>query len=294
VIAVGLLIASTVHPLVAGSLTPDPANGVSPAETDFNGQHWTVSLIPNPAQYMTSCPWLIPAAQVENQPYNAHPDQEKWNFTYSNTFNGTFTLNTYEATAGGGGGGADFKITYTPGDGDPSGADVRWVSVIDTNYPSPRGTAYGLAGTGDNGIPVGTTAYLDNEGAEGADPDDRPDTGWPPTDPWYGWLTVPSGGSITDSTAATSTYFIDTPFLPLLNGRDWEAQTFLAKETVKTQDGVTIHNVVFYGGVWWGFVDSAVPEPAALALFATAFVAISIRRFERRKRDAHPTIGSRA
>lgn len=294
----GLMLAtvlvSLLQPLSAGTLTPNPANGVSPATTDYMGFRWTVSLIPNPALYMTSCPWLLPAAQAAAQPYNTHPDQEQWNFSYADTFNGTFTLNTFVATAGGGFGGADFKITYTPGAGDPSGNDVRWVSVIDTNNPTPRGTAYGVAGTGGNGIPSGTTAYLDNEGAEGTGA--RPATGWPPTDPWYGWLTVSPGGNITGSAAATSTVFIDTPSLPLLNGRVWEAQTFLAKETQSENEGVIIHNVTFYGGVWWGFMHSAVPlpEPSTLSLLAIATVSMTIQTIRRRRLQTNAPIDSRA
>jgi PEP-CTERM motif len=277
-VTITLFIPALITPASAGTLTPNPANGMSPATSMTDDFNWTVSLTPNPALYMTSCPWLLPAAQAAAQLYNKDPNQQ-WNFSYATTFNGKFALQSYQANAAGVLGFPEFTINYTPGDGDPSGNDVRWVQVIDTNMPSARGTAYGVPGTGANGIPMGTTAYLDNEGAKGTG--DKPATGWPSTDPWYGWLSVPAGKSITDSTMANSTMFSDTPIMKLVNGFDWEAQVFLAKDTVTVDGTKTVHDTKLYGGVWWGFVDTAVavPEPAtgALIMFGLGLLVPQLR-----------------
>jgi hypothetical protein len=268
----------------AGSLTPDPAAGDPHAVGPING--FTVSLIPDPAVYMTSCPWLIPAAESASQPYNK--DQfNVWTFNYATSFNGKFTLTQYAATNDGTSGGADFNVDYTPGAGDPTGADVRWMQVIATNMPSSRGQDYGVAGNGTNGIPTGWTAYLDNAGPDVANPPPNTDPN-PPIDPYYGWLTATNPNDITTSTAANSTHFLDTPWLPLVVGRIWEAQAFVTKET-DTYDPdteVTTHAVTIYGGVWWGF--QVVPEPSTyvLTLIGGGFVAVSQVRKSRRERAA--------
>jgi hypothetical protein len=264
----------------AGMLLPDPAKGKSPAVDPFKGNR--VVLMPNPALYRSTdlgCPWLLPAAETANQPYN----KDKWNFSYAAKFNGTFTLETYEANIVGVLGWADFKITYKPGDGDPSGLDVRWMQVIDTNMPTKRGSKYGVTNKDNSAIPAGTTAYLDNEGPKDGNP--KPDTGYVPVDPYYGWLSVPKGnaGMITDSTMATATSFADFPIQPFKVGYTWEAQVFLAKQTDEVIDGATIHNVKIYGGVWWGFQDLApAPEPSTWVL---ATIALGIGVLFRRQRS---------
>lgn len=263
----------------AGMLKPDPAMGSSPAETESDNLKWTVTLIPNPALYMTQCTWLLPAAQAAAQPFNKDPNQQ-WNFSYATKFNGIFELKTYKPNAVGVIAFTEFEISYAPGDGDPSGNDVRWIQVIDTNTPSVRGMAYGVAGTGANGIPNGTTAYLDNEGRKGTGT--KPATGWPVTDPWYGWLQVPEGKGISDSESANAMKFSDFTTMKLVNGLDWEAQAFLAKDTMTVDGAKTIHDVKLYGGVWWGFMESAVavPEPAVgvLLLFMLVGLVVTSRR----------------
>ncbi len=230
-----------------GVLTPDPANGNPHSVGPIN--NFTDYLIPDPAVYRSpavGCPWLIPAAQAAAQPYNNATNV--WDFSYAASFSGTFNMTQYAATNDGSDGGADFNIDYTPGAMDPSGSNVRWMQVIDTNLPSTRGTTYGVVGTGGTGnhIPVGTTAYLDNAGPDAA-------SGNPPVDPYYGWLSVTDTSDITTSAFANSTHFSDAPFLPLVDGRNWEAQTFVTTETDSVSGGTTTHNVTIYGGVWWGF-----------------------------------------
>ena len=184
-------------------------------------------------------------------------------------------MTTYAATNDGTLGGADFTITYTPGAGDPTGGNVRWMQVIDTNMPSTRGVTYGVPGS-----PSGYTAYLDNAG-----PDDN--TNNPPVDPYYGWLTATNPNDITTSTAANSTSFTDTPALPLVNGRVWEAQAFVCSETDSLdphQPDITDHYVTMYGGVWWGFQD--VPEPSTLALLGIGAVNLIAYAWRKRRRTA--------
>ena len=242
------------------TLTPDPANGNPSSVGPIN--NFVVSLIPDPALYMTSCPWLIPAAEAAAQPYNNSATDE-WNFSYATSFNGTFNMTQYAATNNGSYGGADFEITYTAGEGDPSGNAVRWMQVIATNMPTARGQTYGVAGTGSNGIAVGTTAYLDNAG---------PGQTHAPIDPYYGWLTATDTSDITTSTAANSTHFLDTPWLPLVDGRLWEAQAFVVNESTSVSDNITTHDVAIYGGVWWGFRHTAVPEPSTFALLVIGII----------------------
>ena len=277
VLAVALLIVLLVAPASAGMLKPNPANGISPATSESGGFKWTVALMPNPALYVTTSPSLLTAAQAAAQPYNKDANQQ-WKFSYATTFNGTFELKTYKANAVGTLSFPEFEISYTPGDGDPAGNDVRWIQVINTNKPSARGMAYGVAGTGANGIANGMTAYLDNEGRKGTG--DKPASGWPPTDPWYGWLQVPAGMGITDSPTANSMKFTDTPIQPLVNGLDWQAQAFLAKDTVTVDGAKMIHDVKLYGGVHWGFGHSAVavPEPATSVLMLLAWGMFVSRR----------------
>jgi hypothetical protein len=124
----------------AGTLTPNPANGTSPATAGWD----SVSLLPNPASYQSQCSWLYAAATNSTvtpqtptpEPYYTPTTQ--WNFTYNAGFNGTFALTQYAATIQGPAnaatfGGANFSITYTPGTVGPTGNNVRWMQVITMN-----------------------------------------------------------------------------------------------------------------------------------------------------------------
>jgi hypothetical protein len=228
---------------------------------------WSVTLKPNPAVFIPqgSCPWLIPGLTNSAQPYNNA--NNIWNYTYA-ALQGDFSLATYKAQAGGGNFEVDFQLAYQPKGTDPTGNSVRWLQVIDANYPSGRGTALGST--------IGsTTAYMDNA----RDPNNPAGS-----DPFYGWLSVTNGpganplnGTLSGSAFANKDGFFDGPggafgpaggFFGL--GEDWEAQTFLATETDTVADGVTTHNVKIYDGVWWGF--TIVPEPSGVSLLAAGVV----------------------
>jgi hypothetical protein len=269
----------------AGSLLPNPANGLSPAILGEN----EVELIPNPVGYLSpalGCPWLLPAAQNPEEPYNTDP-QNLWTFTYAANFSGTFNGTNYAATIGAGRGGANFQMAYTPGMGDPAGANVRWMQVIDINtvgWNAIKGlglpmTVYAVQGTGLNGIPVGTYAFLDNAGP-------GPGNGTAPIDPWYGWLTVTKPGDITTSTAANSEGFLDTPSLPFVPGLILEFQTFVVSDTMTANGMGGMNNAVsIYGGAWWGFQDVVVPEPSSwvLLIIGSGAAVLANRRALRRR-----------
>jgi hypothetical protein len=234
-----------VSPVTAGMLLPDPANGnPATAKTVWNNLDWTVSLNPNPLVYLSpeaGSPWLMPALTTDKQFYNNATNV--WNFSYAAQFNGTFTMKSYFAFTKGHFGGADFTIDYKPGAGDPTGNQVRWIQVIDTNKPEGLSADFGVDGTGDNGIPEGTKAYLDNGVFRNVGSGKR-------EDPWYGHLSVPAGKDITKSKFADSTHFHDHAQLSLQ----------------------------VYGGVEWGFQHSAterehnsdgLPEPSTIVLLVT-------------------------
>jgi hypothetical protein len=237
----------------------------------------SVRLNPNPAVFMPegSCPWLLPALNNANQPYNNA--NNVWSYSYG-TLAGDFQLNTYSAwvnnapaitfgnppnthsfaaQAAPGAGAAAFAITYKPQGEDPPASIVRWMQVIATTDPSARGVTYGVNAGG------GLTAYMDNARyANGSG-----------SDPYYGWLTATDPNDLSTSDAANGQGFMDEPTYPglgYLNANrnllpfDWEAQVFLTTETDSTADGVTTHNVIIWDGVWWGY--TIVPEPGALSL----------------------------
>jgi hypothetical protein len=264
---------------MAGTLQPDPANGKpATANTTWDGKYWTVTLDPNPLSYLppnVGSPWLLPALMTNNQPFN-NLANTVWKFSYAPQFNGTITMTNYAAVAGRGVGGANISVTYQPGANDPAAADVRWIQVIDTNTPTGFISKQGVDSTGTNGIPAGTKAYLDNEQFKNVPPGKS-------DDPWYGHLSVPKGGDITQSALANSKGFRDSARLALKDGLSWQAAFFIVKDNVQIKDQVTTHDVTIYGGVEWGFKDSAVPaampEPGTISLvFLGGLLTIMMQR----------------
>jgi hypothetical protein len=275
-----LVSGSLVSPALAASLNPNPANG-NPASASFGG--YTVTLTPNPASFRPqgSCPWLLPALNSTNQPYNNA--NNIWNYTTA-TLQGSFTLSTYAAWASNApaltlgantfpaftdptGGGAAFLLNYNPVGTDPTN-NLNWMQVIHNNQPSPRGVSYGT------NIGGGYTVYMDNA-ANGAGVG---------VDPYYGWLTgfqtAPRSGPTNSLGFLDETDFTLSAFV----GIDWEAQAFLSTESDVTNGAVVTHNVTVYDGVWWGFSISAVPEPAALAVACTGGALLLVYRWKTRRK----------
>ncbi len=282
----------------AGGLLPNPANGISPA-TLGNG---SVVLNPNPALYQTQCSWLMAAATnsgMGGEPYN-NVANNPWVFQYNAGFTGTFTLagftpaggfdardnnGNYQANIFGAGmtptrGGASFDIGLA-GFAGPAvnaqttaalGTNLEWMQVVLVNangwnyiksvFPQ---AAYFVQGTGANGVPVGSYAFLDNGGnsrfAGG--------TVMPGASPFYGWgSTTRPGGNISTSVFANKNGLLDTPTLRFIPGMSVQFQSFLVSDqlTNNAMGGVT-NTVNIYAGVWWGFQDT-VPEPSSWILLS--------------------------
>jgi len=87
---------------------------------------------------------------------NAGP--KGWTLVNGGALAGTFNVTTYDAGFAGCFGGVKIRVSYVPGAGDPTGANVAWAQSIDTNAK--------LAGADGPGNP-----YLDiNDSAETWDP----------------------------------------------------------------------------------------------------------------------------
>ena len=205
-----------------------------------------------PALYQTQCSWLMAAATnsgMGGEPYN-NVANNPWVFQYNAGFTGTFTLagftpaggfdardnnGNYQANIFGAGmtptrGGASFDIGLA-GFAGPAvnaqttaalGTNLEWMQVVLVNangwnyiksvFPQ---AAYFVQGTGANGVPVGSYAFLDNGGnsrfAGG--------TVMPGASPFYGWgSTTRPGGNISTSVFANKNGLLDTPTLRLYPG----------------------------------------------------------------------------
>ncbi len=224
---------------VTGYYAPPNATGASAGPPVVSGG-FAISLIPATAQYQLFSPWLITAAQSASRAYSNATNAWFFNFLLAPLAD-PFNVTQYAVTNNGIDD-AEININYTPVPGDPTGNNVRWMQVIETNVPASLGQTYGFAG------PAGTTVYLDDAG---------PGAAGTPVDPYYGWLTVPPPyGSITASTAANSTHFEDGPSRTLAYGEVWQAQVFVASETDSpdpSQPNITDHYVTICGGESWGF-----------------------------------------
>lgn len=298
-----LIPASLAH---AGSLSPNPANGTSPATYGWG----SVSLNPNPALYESQCTWLYAAATNAAEPYNKVANNP-WAFQYNAGFNGTFTIagfkpaggfdpednnGNYQANITGMGtkptfGGASFDIGLT-GFAGPAvsalttatlGTNLEWMQVVLVNqagwnyirsvFPQAQ---YFVQGNGLNGVPAGSYAFLDNAGNTGLGGAVAPGS-----TPWYGWgsATIP-GGNISTSVYANTNGLLDTPNLRYVAGMSVQFQSFLVSDNItnNAMGGVT-NTVTIEGGVWWGFQD-AVPEPSSWILMISG---CGILAFARRR-----------
>jgi hypothetical protein len=280
-------LASPARAALLGNNPTGPSTAWDPTTT------LSVSLKPNPAVFIPqgNCPWLVPALTKASQPYNNA--NNTWSYTYG-SLAGDFQLNTYVAWVNNmpavsfgnapntysfpgkpdpGVGAAAFAITYKPKGSDPAPSTLRWMQVIATTLPSPRGVTYGT------NVGGGLTAYMDNARyGDGSG-----------SDPYYGWLTATNPADLSTSQAANGQGFMDTPEYPglgYLNANrdklpfDWEAQAFLTTETDSTNGAVITHNVKIWDGVWWGY--TIVPEPGALSLLAMGLLFLVRVRFARR------------
>lgn len=251
---------------MATMLTP---NGNPTGDRVASGPNGSSTLDPSPAIYVDNCPWLSPALAAQGFDAdgldNIAGNADDWTITYLDLA-GSFTLDTYDAwvdsyPAGDidghaysgkslpNRGGAIFGLTYQPNiaDGDPSGNDVHWINVYNTNNPSDFDIANGHNAGG------GYYSTLDNDGN-------------PAGNPFYD----PIG-------TAGNDWFLDIPWDPLSPGYDTEFQTFIA-----TGD-LTAHTLTIYDGVWWGYETKPIPEPATVLLLGPGLGVLALLRKRRPK-----------
>ena len=206
-----------------------------------------------------SCIWVdsaLPKAGFDNS--------TGWRFTYAGAANSAFLQEdlkvvsyypwvvdqptyTNGGTTWGGilkgeAGGSYLQLSYTPRAGTTDPVNISWVQAVDSSY-------YGGA----------SDVHLDN-------PFNR-------SSPFY------YGGKY----AAGPTWFVDIPGAPEKEYENnpvasVEFQVFLAQDFGE-RNGVK-HDVVLYGGVWWGYRYSAndLPEPAMPALVGGGLLLIGLLR----------------
>lgn len=232
---------------------------------------WTATLNPSPARREDYCPWV--ANGLEAQGYDT---DHGWTITTGAELKGSVDIEKYYAwvtddpviNIGGtnyGGrfndkkaGGAVLQLSYTPGEGDPSGADLHWIQGIYTNDPSQHGQDRGYEGTD------GYTQYIDNGG-------NFDDPVVDPPNPFYD-----------TSGVAGSDYFLDIPVRECEadcdTEYDWEAQVFLA-----TADIANKKITMYESGIWWGFEFKCepLPEPATFVLLLAGMLIASRRAAHR-------------
>lgn len=228
--------------------------GPAQASGWWNDCYVTSTLDPNPALQMEDCVWMHDALMAQG-----FTEQNGWTINFGVDLDGTITIRDYFAwvinepvvlnrhgtpfggQAAGPIGGAVLGLDYDAGPGDPTGGDVHWIQVINTDCPSNHGQENGHNGGG------GYWEYIDN----------APNS---PGNPFYD-----------EFGAAGSDWFLDIPYRHCGDGCDnacdWEAQVFLATGNLitKTLD-------IYEDGVWWGFeLECQIPAPGALLVLALGF-----------------------
>jgi hypothetical protein len=159
-------------------------------------------------------------------------------------------------------GGAAICLTYHPNEGDPIGADARWLQVIKTNAP--------LRGAQANTTVLPPFSfYIDNV--------KNPVVGDPLSE--HPVFTYPFY-ELPVYTAVAGAYFSDRPFrlFPAPGAKiDWEAQVFI------TTGDLAARTLTIYDGAWWGFEleTRAVPEPAAGILLLVGVTGVLAHRSRR-------------
>jgi PEP-CTERM motif len=248
----------------------NPIGGMASVTDGYPNNYWTSSLYPNPAIQEANCVWITQGLTAQG-----FTQANGWTVNTGVALTGSLSLEKYFAYVttqpigningtnfGGAGayadyGGAELRVLYTPGAGDPTGNSVHWMQAIYTNSAISAGAQANAYNYGN-----GYYAYLDNAGTYGTNPDYDNNVGTNPT---------------------TSTEFLDIPgrdVPPPLppNSISWYAQVFIDTFNPTTK---TIN--VYTNGVYWGFNLSDVPEPGPFGLLALGLVGLVLRR---RKRSA--------
>ena len=250
------------------------------------------TLVPYLAPYVTTCPWLTPSlpnsANQDNVGWGFN-DAAQWSFRFAQDVQGQTPLdagvvdpfyytawvvkndpyalpNGTQATpvnATGDVGGANFTMNYTPGATDPGGVssgvlltDVHFFQFIRTittfgdghEQPANTVTRYFIDNNGNL-----TKPFYDQNfsfGYAGVNLDQK-------------WMDdTPFRCENQDGIAATCA----SDGVPEILSIDWEAQVFVAVDRGANNllPTPTQHDVILYGGRWWGYVytNDDVPEPA--------------------------------
>ena len=196
---------------------------------------WTSTLDPEPALQMSDCPWLHNALATQG-----YTEDNAWDISFAADLTSTIIIDEYYAWVKDDArvGGAQLVLSYESGAGDPSGEDVHWIQVIQTDCPTAHGTSTGYD-AGD-----GYYQYIDNAGN-------------PANNPFYDGLPGYAGED----------WFGDRPYRsckdPCPTFCDWDAQVFLATGDLDAKE-LTIYE----DGIWWGFEFEcvAIPAPGAILL----------------------------
>jgi hypothetical protein len=90
--------------------------------------------------------------------WNDEPgDAKGWTLTDGGALTGTFNVSKYDAGFSGCSGGVEIRVSYVPGAGDPTGADVAWAQSIDTNVKKA-----GAEGPGNPYLDIKTSATTED------------------------------------------------------------------------------------------------------------------------------------
>jgi len=158
-------------------------------------------------------------------------------------------------------GGADIRVLYTPGAGDPTNNSVHWIQAILTDSvitDSVKTNAFDASAI----YGAGYYEYLDNAGTYRSNPDYDNN--------------IPTAAA----NPTTSTEFLDIPSRnqPPSGAIHWQAQVF-----IDTLDSASKTVDIYGSGVWWGFdLASTVPEPSSGVLLGIGLAGVWLR--SRRKR----------
>jgi hypothetical protein len=289
----------------------------------------SVTLDPNPALLEYQCSWLYAAATNTGNfggladPYNLNPNNP-WVFQYNPNFKATFTMGGFTPAGGFPGrvpngnyqstirgtvnnptrAGAIFDIGlsgYTAPVVSAAataayGTSLEWMQVIYVNQVQfdydithfPATAKYYVKGNGTNGVPTGFYAYMDDESNVNSGV---------PINPFYGYLSVAPGSTISTSAFGNTNGILDAPIAGYVPGGVLDFQTFLVSTNItpymqgNVQVGVQ-NTVTIEGGVWWGIDQSSppppgAPEPGSWILLAIGFA--TVVAYTRRGNLLHPS-----
>ena len=260
------------------------------------------TLVPYLAPYMVRCPWLassLPNSANQDNVGWGFNDPAQWSFRFAADVPGQSSLdasvvdpfyytawvvnndpyalpNGTQATpvaATGDVGGANFTMNYTPGPTDPGGVSSG-VPLANVHFFQFVRTITTFGNALEQPVNTVTRYFIDNNGNL--------------TKPFYDQNFAFGYAGVN----LDQKWMDDTPFrcenqsgnsptcrsdgVPNILNIDWEAQVFVAVDlgANATLPTATQHDVILYGGRWWGYVYSNddAPEPALGLLSGAALL----------------------